>query len=395
MSRTVDPRFGRRMREIRMLRGLSLRDLERRVFFSKSYLQILETGGKPPTMEAAARLDNALAAGGELTEMVSDVVSTGDEARTWETAELLRRVAACDATAATVEALHLTAYRLCCEYAWRDAEDLRAEGLRWLREVSRLRRDAGLREHRELLVIAGWLGLLVGCVEYDLGMRSAADATRAAAQSLGTAAGHSEIAAWAWEMSAWFALTQGRFTDALGAARAGQRVAGDGATVTVQLIGQEAKALARIGTAVEVRHALDRGRQLLDSFVRPDRPDHHFVVDPDKWDFYAMDAFRLAADDRAAEHHAHAVLALGSGPGGAERAPMRMAEARLTLAVTAARDGDLDRALAMGMAAFDAPRKSLPSLILVAGELDVELWRRFPHENATAAFRDAFRAVTA
>ena len=42
-----------------------------------------------------------------------------------------------------------------------------------------------LAEHREVLNLAGWLALLVGCVEYDMGMRGAAEATRQSAMSSG------------------------------------------------------------------------------------------------------------------------------------------------------------------------------------------------------------------
>jgi transcriptional regulator with XRE-family HTH domain len=392
-DRIVDPRFSQRLRDLRQLRGVSLRELQRRVYLSKSYLHDLETGTKKPTVEAARFLDEALTAGGELTEMVTPAAAPTTIERMWETSELLQRVRASDTSLATVEALHLTVFELCCDYRWRDAGELRGEALRWLREVVRLRQSAGLAEHRELLTVAGWLGLLVGCVEYDMGMRSVADASRAAALSLGQEAGHAEIAAWAWEMRAWFALTQGRFGDAIAAARAGQALAGDSHTVTVQLIGQEAKALARTGDIRAVRETLDRGRDLLDTFPRPDRPDHHFVVDPDKWDFYAMDAYRLAGDDERAEHHARQVLHLGTAPDGTERAPMRMAEARLTLGVAAARAGELEQAVGVGIEAFTATRRSMPSLLMVAGELDVELWRRYPREQAAADFRATLRSL--
>jgi len=72
---------------------------------------------------------------------------------------------------------------------------------------------------------------------------------------------------------------------------------------------------------------------------------------------------------------------------------MRIAEARLTQAVVSARQGELEQATALGTTALDGPRKSLPSLLMVAGELDVELDRRFPNEPATAEFRDALRLV--
>lgn len=171
-------------------------------------------------------------------------------------------------------------------------------------------RRYGLAAHRELLTASGWLALLVGCVEYDLGMRAGAEATRAMARQLGEEAGHPEIMAWSHEMAAWFALTQSRYRGVLTAARTGQ-TAGPNGSAAVQLAGQEAKALARLGDVAGVREALGRGRALLGAMPVPDRPDHHFVVDPDKWDFYAMDAYRLAGDDQLAAHHARTVLARG------------------------------------------------------------------------------------
>jgi acetylornithine deacetylase/succinyl-diaminopimelate desuccinylase-like protein len=94
-----------------------------------------------------------------------------------------------------------------------------------------------------------------------------------------------------------------------------------------------------------------------------------------------------------AEHYAEEVIREGKAFDGTERSPMRAAEARLALAATAARAGDLERAAGTGLAAFTAGRRSLPSLLLVAGEVDAELHRRYPREQATADFREALRAI--
>ena len=71
--------------------------------------------------------------------------------------------------------------------------------------------------------------------------------------------------------------------------------------VAVQLAAQEAKAWARIGDRRQTEVALDRGRRLLDSMPYPENLDHHFVVDPTKFGFYAMDCYRMLADDKVAE----------------------------------------------------------------------------------------------
>jgi thioredoxin-like negative regulator of GroEL len=54
---------------------------------------------------------------------------------------------------------------------------------------------------------------------------------------------------------------------------------------------------------------------------------------------------------------------------------MRIAEARITLAVIAERAGQHDEALAQGFRALDSARRSIPSLRMVASELTREFDR--------------------
>ena len=236
-----------------------------------------------------------------------------------------------------------------------------------------------LKQHREILVQAGWVALLVGCVEYDTGNRQAAETTRQAALSLGTEADHGEIIAWAHEMRAWINLTSGDYHGVIAAARAGTEVTPHH-SVAVQLAAQEAKAWARIGDRRQTEVALDRGRRLLDSMPYPENLDHHFVVDPTKFDFYAMDCYRMLADDKMAENLADEVIQASTDFDGPERAPMRLAEARITLGVVAARQGDLDEAVSQGERALSGQRKSLPSLLMVSRDLTKVLNERYPAE---------------
>ncbi len=260
----------------------------------------------------------------------------------------LRRIQASDAAPCTLEALGATVSRLCCEYPYRNANELVADARDWLRHIAQLlRKPVGLRQHRELLTSAGWLALLIGCLEYDLGLRTSAQATQAAARQLAEEAENNEILAWTYEMAAWFALTQRRYRDTINEARNGQEI-GQSHPVVVQLAAQEAKALARLKDKDGVRSTLDRGRQLLDGFAAPERPEHHFMIDRNKWLYYAMDAYRLAGDDSRAEEYARLVLADSIGPDGEEYAPMRITETRLTLGVVAARRGDLEQATSLG-----------------------------------------------
>jgi len=88
------------------------------------------------------------------------------------------------------------AERLCSEYPYMPSDKLLTEGRAWLRRMTGMRDGRlTLAQHREILVLGGWITLLLGCVEYDTGDRSAAETTRQAALSLATEADHQEIQA--------------------------------------------------------------------------------------------------------------------------------------------------------------------------------------------------------
>jgi tetratricopeptide (TPR) repeat protein len=270
-----------------------------------------------------------------------------------------------------------------------------AKSREWLTNVTQiLDQRLSLPQHRDALDAAGWLTLLIGCLEYDTGQARAAESTRVAALQLGREADNAAVVAWAHEMRAWFALTNGRYREVIEAAQAGQDAA-PGRSVAVQLLGQEAKAWARMGNHRHVTRALEKGRVLLDSLPYPERPDNHFVVDPDKFDFYAMDCYRLIGDDKLAEMHATEIIRKTMNPDGTSQSPMRTAEARLTLAVVAARNGELDRALTIADEALSIDRRSRPSLLMLGTELDEALRRHYPTETRASDFRATLVAATA
>jgi hypothetical protein len=247
-----------------------------------------------------------------------------------ETLDIISRLQASDVDNATLDALRITTDRLCSEYPYLPSAQLVAEGRQWLKRVAALQSQRlTLAQHREVLALSGWLALLIGCVEYDMGDRAAAESTRRAALSLAHEAGHAEISGWAHEMRAWFALTTGDYRGILAAAQAGTE-ASPNHGVAVQLAAQEAKGWARLGDRRQTEVALDRGRKLLEGMPYPENLDHHFVVDPAKFDFYAMDCYRLLGEDRFAENLAHEVIRAGTDFDGSERSPMRMDRAILT-----------------------------------------------------------------
>ncbi|MFD0202307.1 MULTISPECIES: helix-turn-helix transcriptional regulator [Saccharothrix] len=314
------------------------------------------------------------------------VVNTG-----MDTAELIQRVRASAIDQPTIDALSLTVEQLCCDYAHADARELVRKGRYWLNHVSvQLEKQLTLPQHRDLLHNAGLLALLVGCLENDLGDMDAAKATRKMALELGNESGDASIVGWAHEMLAWFHLTAGNYRAVIPAAQAGI-IAAPSQSVAVQLYGQQAKAYARMGMSEEVYTALERGSELLGQLPYPERPENHFVVDPEKWDFYAMDTYRTVGRDDLAKRNAEEVIRRSVTTDGFVVAPMRSAEAKLTLAVVAARAGDVDGAAEMGMEALQHGRQSRPSLLMVASELDTELSTY--GVRAGGDFRDLFEQV--
>ena len=107
-----------------------------------------------------------------------------------------------------------------------------------------------------------------------------------------------------------------------------------------------------------------------------------------------MDCYRRLGEDRLAENYAEQVLLAGTTFDGVERSPMRNAEARVTLGVVAARQGDVEAAVEHGRQALAGERKSLPSLLLVSRELAHALSTDFADTPQTIGYLDQLRSLT-
>ncbi|MFF8672581.1 hypothetical protein [Streptomyces sp. NPDC015242] len=106
-----------------------------------------------------------------------------------------------------------------------------------------------------------------------------------------------------------------------------------------------------------------------------------------------MDCYRLVGEDKLARTLAEEVLRAGTDFDGTERSPMRNAEARVTLGVTAAREGDLEQALIMGERALEGDRQSVPSLIMTSRELAAEMKRRYAAEPGARDYLARLQAL--
>jgi hypothetical protein len=83
-----------------------------------------------------------------------------------------------------------------------------------------------------------------------------------------------------------------------------------------------------MGDKATVQSTLDHGFRLLAKHENPTRPENHFVIDPTKWDFYAMDCYWLVGDNKRASEHAREVIRLSQRADGTDKSPMRASEAR-------------------------------------------------------------------
>ena len=317
------------------------------------------------------------------------------EAELFDTMDLDRMVTVSDLGQGTTDTLQEAAELLCRAYPSAAASELQVRTKQRLSYITRLINGrCTLAQHRELLVTAGWLALLLGCLHYDLGEREQAETARQAAYHAGLQAGHGEIIAWSYELAAWFALTEGRYHDVVAYAQAGQQHAGL-TNAMVQLITQQARGQARLGERKDVRTSLDRGAKLLEQIPKPDHPENHFVFDHTKWIFYAADCYTWLGDDQPAEEHAREVIAYHTQPDGSTNAPMRSANAHIDLAVIRTKHGDLDQAVHHGLAAFGYDRKTEASLLSHAVDLDRILTERYPDERLTSDFHERYMEARA
>jgi transcriptional regulator with XRE-family HTH domain len=293
-ARTPDPTpssagLGAALRRLRTLEGLTQAGLASRIGYDRSYIGAVERGAARPSRELVERSDRVLRADGELlmlwalTSPRRSLPATGAAepgrrpgppggrpgpgGAVFEAVEVARRAEASELGWGTLAGLERAVARL------REAADatppteLIPAVLDQLRYAGRLlERRPTLAQHRRLLVAAGWLSVLLAQLSFEAGDRQAAEASRDAAFRLARQAGHDELAAWAVEALAAWALADGRFTDALDLARDGQDLAPPASPAAVQLALDEAQAWTSLGDraqAAGARHQADLTRAML------------------------------------------------------------------------------------------------------------------------------------
>jgi transcriptional regulator with XRE-family HTH domain len=384
--------FAERLSALMAERGATVRGLARRVPCDPALVSKLKNGRQRPSAQTARRLDEVLGAGGELTELATNETRAPATTRadsSIELIELMRQAESSDLGSGTIEALQVATDRLCRDYPTAAAPLLVNRSKRHLGYVTGLlNKRPTLRQHRELLVIGGWLAALLACVSYDAGDPAAAEIARRMTRQFGEHADHGELVAWSFETAAWFALVEGRFADAVALSEAGIEHAGL-SNAGVQLHLQAARGYARMGDS-RAQGMLAAGRVMLSRLPESVHPENHFMFDQDKYEFYAATIYTwLGSDDKAADEHARWVVHQ-CRRGDEVRWPMRLANSEVDLALLASRRGDLDQAVALGRSALGFERRSA-QLFPRAFELERVLVARYPHEKLTGEYREMLR----
>lgn len=385
--------FGEKLRALMAERDVSLRRLANMAPCDVGHLSKVSRDLRAPGAALAERLDVLLDADGTLAvlrpsavlqPMISDPPAAIEADA--ELFDLAARAGGSDLPDGTLDLLDGVVDRLCRDYPTVAPELLSERGRTYLAHVLRLLDGrVSLTEHRELLVRAGWLSVLLACTLFDAGDKLGAELVRRTARRLGEQAGHGEVLAWSWEIAAWFALVECDFEDVVAYSEAGLRHAG-ATNAAVQLTLQAGRGYARMGDRRAI-DALKTGRAILDRLPRPDHPEHHFVFDHDKYEFYCSTIYTMLGQDDAATEHATEVIAQCRCPDDSVRWPMRYAMAHLDLGLVAGRRGNLEGAIRHGQAALEPARRS-GDLLPRAAELYGQLEDVFPRERRVAEFAD-------
>ena len=369
-------------------RGLGVRALARHVPCDPALISRLASGRQQPSEQIARRLDEVLAADGELADLALTASDPGtafdDELGAIEAA---RRAGASEVGRVTVQRLEQAVDDLAVAYpSTAPAKLLSRTGAYLAYSTGLLGRKMTLAEHRRLLVTSGWLSLLAATSLIDLRRYGPAGAYLTTAGQMAGEAGHPELSAWCVETRAWVAITSGHYVRAASLARSAQGLAPRGSSAMIQATAQEGRAWARLGESRETRDALARVEALVSPLPVPSQPEHHYRYDPAKAEAYVATTLSWLGDPAAVDI-ARAVLAKMESP--ADPRPRRAVAARIDLALALAGAGKQDEAAGLTLEAITSPYL-VPSNYWRAEEVIAAVESSDPH--ASLVLREAITA---
>jgi tetratricopeptide (TPR) repeat protein len=322
-------------------------------------------------------------------------VQAGDDFESGEDTDIMLMLQEADRSdigPGTIESLYTIFDKLCRDYVSSPALEVQQGLKRLYARIMRLRQGRmTFGQHKELIALSGWATALLACVDWDMNEREAAETARAATLRFAKEIDHSELMAWSYETQAWFALTEGRYSDVTSIAKAAQSIGGENSAI-VQLVMQEARGWAKLGNREAAELAIERGHNLLQKLPAIHYP-RHFVFDSTKFPFYVASCYQWLGEYDKAEQYAMQVIRECEANGTTARSPMRLAEVNIILGLVHAHRGELGSAVNSGLRALAYERKSGPSLLIRAAELNAAIAERFPGAPEAAEFDEKLRSV--
>ncbi len=243
-----------------------------------------------------------------------------------------------------------------------------------------------LDEHRDLVVLAGWLSVLLGLVSFDLGDRAAALAWCDDAEQRGVEATHAELAAWPYEIKTLAAFYAGDVGQALDKATHGVALAPDRSVAKAKLTAHEMRAWAGLGNQREVMAAWRRHENALKVLPSDVPAEGVFGINPTVGlRSLLATAFLLLGEGRRTVELAREEIAYNAG-----RNPTGLAITQADLGLGLTRLGQLDEAAAVGLQALGSPRL-VGSALARLGELDGALGKADATLPEVRAFHERYR----
>jgi hypothetical protein len=257
-----------------------------------------------------------------------------------------------------------------------------------------------LRQGRQLYAYAGWLSELLARLTRDLGALGTAEVYCVDAWTHGWQAEDDELCAWAMLEKASTALFNHRPQAALAAARNGAAHAPTGHAIAVGLMGQAARAHARLDHQEDFRSAL---RQAMDLRERlPPQVPTRFGQDasPERaallhsLEGYAASSCVWLGLMQDAQQYAERTLQVINAAPAEHRSLSREAIARIDLGLARTALGFPDEACAFGAEALWWEPPAGHPVRVRALELDAVLQRRYPDLPEVAAFHERCHLLT-
>lgn len=377
---------------------MSLRATAAAAHYDPGMLSKVLGGKRNASPYLAARLDDALGAGGEIRAAVPDKPEAGKA-----------RPAAGKGAAPSAAVLALQAAMAGDPAELDIAADGLAELVRYYAHALAVMPSAGVyaellsartfagtqagraapRSRPDLAISVGWLSSLLAISAIDLGDHAAAVVWCADAERKASQTGYPELLGWAALTRAAIAYYQGDPARSAVIARQGQAAAPAESTAQIKLAAQEMRCLAMLGDFQGMGSARRRAAAALGRITPDGTLSGVYALPPADDPPYTATSLLLAGRHAEAAVMTRAILANAYPARPAGDQPTNYARTLLILALSAAGTGDIDEAAATGAEALSAGRVVWPTLVL-AGRLARQLDRASPGSPHATNFRERY-----